>query len=389
MSLGTTVCGRIALTGSERLTGRLELKVIHDLDPAEPWARWSALEAHAAGTAYQSRAFVEPLSKRLAPALGRSAFLIEIADEAGPALAAALTTRRWAGATIIEFADLGYADCCSPLVRKGLRSSPEMIRQLDAVLRTGLPRHDALILKRMPVEIDGQINPFALLPGARDMGSGTLQLPPGTRLSGTSATIRNSERKARKLIREGGAIRRITRRSEALAALELAFLWRSSPSERLAWSPSPLAHPAAQDFYRQVIGEGVVTGHSVLHQVEAADGPIGLVHGFVHAGRYHGSLMAVDRSAASTRTYSPGLVGVLTAINDHMATETGGIDLGAGNSEYKTHFRGQFRHHIMVARVRTPLGALAVARARLHDAGRHWMRAHPEAARHIRAWRGH
>lgn len=388
MSPGTTVRERIGPKVPGRLSGRLDLKVIADLDRPGAWSGWSALEAEAAGTAYQARAFVEPLTRRLAPALGRSAFLIEIHDEAGPLLAAALVMRRWYGARIIEFADFGYVDCCGPLVRRGLEADPEAIGRLDAALQAGLPRHDALILKRMPAEIAGEANPFALLPGARPMGCGTFELPPGSRISGSSATIRNSERKARRLVRDGGTVRRITDPAEALAALELAFAWRSGSGDRYDWAASPLAHPAARDFYREVIGQGVASGHSVLHQVATAQAPIGLVHGFVHAGRYHGSLMAVDRTAPDARLYSPGMVGVLAAIGDHLARETGGVDLGAGNSEYKRHFRGRFRHHIMVARARTPLGALAVARAKLHDAGRHWMRAHPALARQIRAWRG-
>ncbi len=359
-----------------------------DLDQDAPWQRWSALEARAAGTAFQSRAFIEPLSKRLVPAMGRRAFLIEIADGAGPALAAILATRRWFGATIIEFAGLGYADFCGPLVRQGFQITDETLRQLDALLETRLPAHDALILKRMTDAIDGQLNPFAMLPGVSEMGCGTFQLPPGTRISGASGTIRNHERKARKLLREGGTIRRITCPREALAALERAFHWRASSSDEQSWLASPLAHPAAQDFYRQVISEGVASGHSVLHQVEAAKEPIALVHGFVHGGRYHGSLMAVDRSAPSTRTYSPGQIGVLAAITEHLASGAGAVDLGAGNNEYKTHLRGEYRSQMMLTRARTTIGTLAVTRARLHDAARHWMRAHPETARLIREWRG-
>lgn len=388
MSLGTTLSERSVLIRPRRMNAGLTAQLSRGLDQDALWARWSTLEGQAVGTAFQARTFVEPLMRRLAPALGREGFVLEVSDASGPVLAVALAMRRWRGARIIELADLGYSDCCGPLVRRGARFDADALAGLDAALKASLPPHDALIFKRMAREIDGQANPFAALPGARTMGCGAIQLPAGHQLAGASATIRNGERKARKLLREGGAIRRIMERDEAQAALERAFAWRlsQSPADGPA---SPLAPPAARDFYREVIGNGVVTGHSVLYEIASAEGPIGLVHGFVHGGRYHGSLMAVDRDAPAARIYSPGLIGMLAAIREHLATQTGGVDFGAGNSEYKTHFRGEFRSHVMLSRARTPLGAIAIARARLYDAGRHWMRAHPEMAERIRRWRGY
>ena len=82
---------------------------IEAVDDSAVWERWSALEEAGIATAFQSRIFVEPLIRRLAPALGRRGFVVEVADCSGPILAAAFTLHRRRGITIVELADCGLS----------------------------------------------------------------------------------------------------------------------------------------------------------------------------------------------------------------------------------------------------------------------------------------
>lgn len=374
-------------SSADRLASRFRLRITTDVGDAALWERWATFERDAAATAYQMRTFVEPLVRQLAPALGYEAFLAEISDDAGPALMAAFVRSRKLGARVVEFADCGFSDWAGPLLRRGLRLSDADVAALEATLREGFPPHDAVMLRRLQRVIAGEPNPFAAFAGATDMGGGTLIVNASDTAKSPPAWLKDTERKMRKLVREGGSIRRIEDRAEAERVVDLAIGWKLRHVAETG-GPNPLGPPAVQAFYRTVIADGVTTGHSVLHVISASERIVGVVQGFVHAGRHHSGLMSVDRDAPESRTFSPGTSGMLSAIRHHAEMETGPFDLGAGNSEYKSRLHGTLEPQLMVTRIVTPLGLAPVVKERAHAAARRWMRAHPEQAARIRRWRG-
>ena len=167
------------------------------------------------------------------------------------------------------------------------------------------------------------------------MWTGTLAVDPVEALAAGGGAVKEGKRKARKIVREGGRVRRIADRAEALAAMESLFAFRAARAAKLG---GQLNHRAVRDFYREVIGRGLGTGFAVVHEIAAADRLLGVVQGFVYRGRFHGTLMGFAADDPASAAVSPGLVGVVHALADHA--ETGGtvFDFGPGEQPYKARF---------------------------------------------------
>ena len=342
---------------------------IEAVDDSAVWERWSALEEAGIATAFQSRIFVEPLIRRLAPALGRRGFVVEVADRSGPILAAAFTLHWRRGITIVELADCGLSDYAAP----------------ERAVLAALPPHDVLVLRKMREQICGHANPFAHFAGARSMWTGTLAVDPVEALAAGGGAVKESKRKARKIVREGGRVRRIAARAEALAAMESLFAFRAARAAKVG---GQLNHPAVRDFYREVIGRGLGTGFAVVHEIAAADRLLGVVQGFVYRGRFHGTLMGFAADDPASAAVSPGLAGVVHALADHA--ETGGtvFDFGPGEHPYKARFGGIAADYGQVTRAATIRGLVPLALDFARCEGRRVLRGRPALAARVRRWRG-
>jgi CelD/BcsL family acetyltransferase involved in cellulose biosynthesis len=361
---------------------------IDAIDDGRVWDRWSALEDAGVATAFQSRAFVEPLMRRLVPAFGCRGFLVEVSDRTGPVLAAAFALYRRQGATIVELVDSGLSDYAAPIFmpRAGALDLSRIAAVERAVL-AALPPHDALFLRKMPEFIGGYANPFASFAGARSMHTGTLTVDPTEVVAASSGAMKEARRKTRRLIRERGRVRQITDRAEALAALDSLFAFRAARAADVG-AKDILRHAVVRDFYRKVIGDGVGTGFAVVYEIAAADRLLGVVQGFVYRGSFHGTLMGFAADDPASAAVSPWLVGVAHALASHADAGGGAFDFGAGEQAYKTRFGGVTADYRQVARAITVRGLAPVAVDSVRREGRRVLRNHPALAARARRWFG-
>jgi CelD/BcsL family acetyltransferase involved in cellulose biosynthesis len=359
---------------------------VEAVDESDVWERWSTLEAAGIATAFQSRAFVEPLIRRLVPAFGCRGFVVEVADRSGPILAAAFTLRRRRGINIVELADCGLSDYAAPIFRPRAGADDLVsVAAVERALLAALPPHDALFLRKMPERISGHANPFASFTGARSMYTGTLTIDPAEVIAAGSGAVKEGQRKARRIVREGGRIRRITERDEVLAALESLFAFRAARAA-LAGGEDQTNHPVVRDFYREVIGSGLETGFAVVYEIAAADRLLGVVQGFVYRGRFHGTLMGFAADDPASAAVSPGLVGVVHALTSHADAGGTAFDFGAGEQAYKARFGGVAADYRQVARAATVRGLASLAVDTARCEGRRVLRKHPALAARARRW---
>jgi CelD/BcsL family acetyltransferase involved in cellulose biosynthesis len=374
---GTNLVAHGARSAVDLRTLRVEA-----VDDAAVWDRWSTLEQAGIATAFQSRAFVEPLMRRLAPALGRRGVVVEVADRNGPLLAAAFTLRRRGGITIAELADCGLSDYAAPVFRSGSGADdPAALAALERAVLAALPPHDVLFLRKMPERIGGHANPFAKFAGVRSMCTGTLTIDPAAVIAAGRGAVKEGERKARRIIREGGRVRRITDRAEALAALDALFAFRADRRE----DPG---RGAVRDFYREVIGNGLRSGFAAVYEIAAADRLLGVVQGFIYRGRFHGALMGFAADDPASAAFSPGLVGVVHALANHAETGGTAFDFGAGEQAYKARFGGIVDDYRQLARAVTVRGLAPLALDAARREGRRVLRDHPAVSARVRRWHG-
>jgi CelD/BcsL family acetyltransferase involved in cellulose biosynthesis len=363
----------------------LQARLVESVDDAAVWDRWSALEEAGIATAFQSRAFAEPLIRRLAPSLGGRGVVVEVADRSGPMLVAAFTLRRRRGITYAELAECGLSDYAAPVFRPGIGSDPVQLAALERVVLAALPPHDVLFLRKMPERIGGHANPFASFSGARSMCTGTITVDPAKIVAGRGA-VKEGERKTRRIVRDGGRVRRIADRAQALAALEQLFAFRAARAAAAGYKDQ-LDRPAVRDFYREVIGGALQTGFAAVYEIAAADRPLGVVQGFVYRGRFHGTLMGFAADDPISAAVSPGLVGVVHALADHASNGGTAFDFGAGEHPYKARFGGVAEDYRQMARAVTIRGLAPLAVDLARRESRRAVRRHPALGMRLRRWR--
>jgi CelD/BcsL family acetyltransferase involved in cellulose biosynthesis len=264
---------------------------------------------------------------------------------------------------------------------------PAGLAALERAVLEALPPHDALFLRKMPDRIGGHANPFANFSGVRSMCTGTLTVDPAEVIASGRGAVKEGERKARRIVREGGRVRRITERAEALAALDALFAFRASRAAA-AGERDHLDRPAVQSFYREVIGSGLRQGFAAVYEIAAADRLLGVVQGFVYRGRFHGTLMGFAADDPVSATVSPGLVGVVHALTNHARTGGTAFDFGAGEQPYKARFGGVVADYRQFARAATVRGMAPLAVEVARREGRRVLREHPAATARVRRWRG-
>ncbi len=360
---------------------------VDDVDDPALWDRWSALEERGVATAFQSRAFVEPLVRGLAVRQGLRPFVVEVSDAAGPLLAAAFVRRRQGRVEIVELADCGVSDYAAPLVRADVALEPDDTAALEAAIRSAMPAHDALFLRKMPERIAGRRNPFADFSGMRSMHTGTIAVDAAAAMAAGHGAVKEGLRKARKLVREGGAVRRIVDPAEAEIALDRLFAFRDARMVKRG-TVDTSADPLVRGFYREVVPPAAASGFAVIYEIAAADRVLGIVQGFAYRGRFHGTLMGFAVDDPASASISPGLVGVVKALADHAETPGTIFDFGAGEQAYKARFGAVATDFVQVARAATLRGMAPVATDAARCEGRRLLRAHPDLAEKVRRLRG-
>lgn len=345
-----------------------------DVDDAALWRRWEALRAVGAATPFQSAAFQRPLLTDLAPAFGRRPFVVEIFDADGThVLSVGLVLGRSRIATHVEFPGFGITDQNAPVWRRDL--DPAAGEALRAALLAALPRHDALLLAKMPERIDGLANPLAGWPGTSAMNVVTMVYDPASRPPAELPAVKEAARKCRKLRREGGDIRRVDDLDRAFALLDFAFALRADKAGR-AGRRETIDLPQVQAFYRAVLSAGHGDGSVPVWEVVLGDRTIAMALGLAGGGRFNGTLMATDDDV-DLAPYSPGMIAVATILEDHVAAGGGLFDLGPGEQPYKRRFGGEPAGLVEYDRVASPLGLPGAADRGLRRLVRRFLRRHP------------
>lgn len=352
----------------------LTANVVRDLADESLWARWDDLAADRA-TPFQTTAFARPLLTRLTPAMGAEPFVVEVHDAGRHVLSLGLC-RRPGLVTRVEFPDFGLVDLAAPVWRRDVDFSGARTVEFRRAILAALPRHDALLLGKLPETVCGARNPLADWPGVAETNIVTMVFDPARRPVAELSAVKESGRKRRRLVREGGAIRRVDDLERARALLDFLFAQRDEKARRDGRRES-LTHPEVRAFYRELVDIGLPTGVVRMWEVVLGERIIAAVLGLAHAGRFNGTLMATveeDGMAA----HSPGMIAVATVIEDHVATGGTLFDLGPGEHPYKTRFGGEPSPLYEYGRPATPLGLAAIADRAARRALRARLRRNPE-----------
>jgi CelD/BcsL family acetyltransferase involved in cellulose biosynthesis len=316
--------------------GECSVEIGFDLDRARP--QWTALDD--GSLPFQSRAWLEPWFRIVAPHIGASPVLVtvRIAATARPVMFFPLCLRRWRGLRLIEFAGPAVSDYNAPLVADGFDAEAEV---LDAIWRRvlrALPSCDLVRLERIPERILGRAIAVARLRGLQpmDLGAWTLELPASfgdyeDRVV-TAKVRKENRRKTRRLQdKVGDFVLERARTAQATEAMLEAL--RRQRAARFGCE-NILDRPCFLAFYREIVCAdpggfaemwALKAGERILATQFALRGPqayLLIMHGF----------------DATIESGSTGIVAIEQAIRRRIELGDRYFDFTIGNESYKLQF---------------------------------------------------
>jgi CelD/BcsL family acetyltransferase involved in cellulose biosynthesis len=354
--------------------GRFAIEVARDLDSVEK--DWARLEADGLLTPFQTRAWLAPFYRELAPRLKATPLIIVVRDRANgaPLMLLPLCARRIYGVNVVQFADLGVSDYNAPILAKNFDPTPAQWRRLWRRILAALGLRGILRFKNMPRLIAGRANPltrYDRFSAPMDIASWGIELPATAAAYRTQFLSRkfakDIAKKARRVARFGEVEFVLAQTpDERRLGFELLARQRQERCNEMGRGNS-LSSPAYRRFYEAV----------------AVESDAGLVKLFLLkvGGEALGAILALERGKAlhvimatfeggDWRSCSLGNLLTLAAVENCIAEGIGFYDLTIGNEDYKKRFGAAPAQLHCALRPLTPADALLASALALAFAAR-------------------
>lgn len=310
--------------------------------PAAIAPLWQELYAQGAATVFQSYAWAEAWYRAAALKGSVTPVVVTLHDrDSRPALIAALAIVREGGKQVLTFADEGVSDYNAPLLGPAAPRTAQEAAAAWRAIRQILPAADLMRFVKMPAEIGGRPNPFALMagttPGALHAYACAVTAPYAeTRKALISEKLRSEiDAKLRRLSKQCEMkLVAAKGRDERLAIFEALVQQKRARAAKMGWSDNILDDPVWQGFYRDI-----VTDPDGIAEVLAltTDGhPAAIIIGFRKDNHFCDCLTSFDMTMF--KNCSLGLLALDKAME--WAAENGVTvyDLTIGAEAYKANY---------------------------------------------------
>jgi CelD/BcsL family acetyltransferase involved in cellulose biosynthesis len=356
-----------AIAARAASTGRFDIIVERREDDI---ARRIGSARQAAATAFQNEGWLRAWYATIGRTVGMP-LLITALDRRSGELAAMLplvvrTDRRL---RIVEFPDEGVSDANAPILGPAAPQSVTDSQVMWEAMRPTLTGADLVRFMKMPREVEGRVNPLALLPAARRSSlSGNFVAIDGNwddYLATLKGTLRKQLRKSWRLFvqHDGAVFRRIDDPDEAIRVL--ATLERQQGARvRAQGQPYRLDEPVFSAFYRAVAAEGVADGSvivtALMHHDQVAAALLGLARGDTYV------MVRISADARRWANCSPGRLVIVKTMQSLHAEGYRLFDFSVGDYPYKRRLgaRGEPLFDLTAALTPRGLPLLAYDRAK-------------------------
>jgi CelD/BcsL family acetyltransferase involved in cellulose biosynthesis len=303
--------------------------------------QWQELEP--CGTAFQTRAWLLPWYRIVAPRFNASPLFVTVSHRTtGRAVMFfPLCLRRRHGLRIVEFADLGVSDYNAPIMAPGPELPAGAMASLWTEICRRLPPADIVRFTKMPETSSQSFVPLIGLDWMQrmDLRSWTLPLPQ-TRDEYDKTILKPKDRKEqrRKQRHLSEALGDVTFRTASAATGRreifeaLTRQRRNRFRDRGRWDI--LDDPTFFRFYETIALESR-DGLAALSALRVADRPVATLFALVHNNSYcllmHSFDLDLDR-------LSPGIVAIDEMITCAIESRLSCFDFTIGNEPYKRRF---------------------------------------------------
>lgn len=292
------------------------------------------------GTVFQSPLWMDRVHRELAPKLSARQYTITIRSRDGALLAVMpMVVQRASGLDVLQPADFGVCDYNSLVgdrfVLEALAADVSVRARLDQLFGVG----DVLLFRKIRNE---DFDPAALVkrPDVTPSDNSAFWSDVGDNFeTWQRRTVRRKfsrelERLARQLARECGPYEHRAAATESEIREAFQFL----KDARDGRFESDLLHREPYwQFYLQFAIDGMRSGDCVTY-VSYLDGkPIAVLFGLTGGGQFHAVQLGLDVKRYGK--YSPGLQIIYRVIKLRFDQGFSRLDMGLGNTGYKSHFR--------------------------------------------------
>lgn len=355
------------MTVSLSSSGRFQVDLCHDLALIDD--DWRTLEQHGLCTAFQTRAWLHPFYRVVAPGLGlRPAFLrVTDADNGAPMLLFPLVQKRCLGVSVLQYADAGVSDYNAPLVAHGFQPSDAEWAALWRTLMAWPGLGTVFHMQKAPLAIGGRGNPLLASGEAfARMGFNAwgLALPATMAAYEASAFTASFSKdlamRQRRLGRKGAVVFALAETPEARRAAFDALVEQRRQRFFETGRTNVLDDALFRRFYEAASVES--PGEVVRLFTVQVDGTIvAVLLALDHGGARH--VVMPTFAAGEWRNCSPGNLLIRMSIERSIAEGLRYFDFTIGDEAYKASFGARAEPMFTLMRPLTPLGH-AVAGAR-------------------------
>lgn len=352
-----------------------DVRVVADWDAAR--VDWETAQRSGTSTPFQHGAVVDAWYRAMADRREIEPLIVTITDTVSGqhALSLPLIRTTSGGRRTIGFADLGLVDYNAPILGPAAPRTQASATRMWRALLKALPPADLIDFRKMPAEIGGQPNPFALL-GALTCALNGNVVRTGDDWDvyhhGLKRTVRKElERSWRVFTRhDGAAFRTVTdleERRRVLAAIEV-----QQPLRMQATGKSyVLDAPSAQAFYQNLVDVPADKGPVILTALTVGDVVVAALLGLQDRAEY--IMVRISNMEGEWTNASPGRIIIDKSMESLHGQGYRHFDFSIGNYDYKRRFGVE---PIALVDLVQPLGwrgmwAAASARAR------EWLQRHP------------
>ena len=314
----------------------------YDVSVSSDWPatrdRWQASADASTATPFQSVAWLDAWYTTM-PRQGEiDPVLVEVRSGGALALRLALIARRTAGQHVLQFADHDLTDFNAPILGP---AAPETLRdaaKLWQALTRALPDIDLVDFRKMPLAVDGQANPLALL-------ADTAPCPLTGHLitftsdwnayhAGLDRRVRMEFERCWRVFLKAPDATFVRLREAAPAQRAIDFLDRQQ-SVRMAESglPFQLDRPREAAFYRHDLAQRLATGDVVVTAMMCGGEMVAALYGIANAQTT--VILRIANAGPTWAKISPGRLIVHRTLHHLHETGVRAVDLSIGDYDYK------------------------------------------------------
>lgn len=325
----------------ERAETELVLAVELSFDLARVARQWEELEQ--GGSAFQTRAWLLPWYRLIAPKFGAVPLFVIVRDLSSgrPLMFFPLCLRRKLELVTIEFPDLGVSDYNAPIVSSDLVLTDDQAQKLWEDILRSMPPADLVRFDKVPEMIAGRPNPIARFDWLRrmELRAWSVELP-ATREEYDNRVLRRRDRKEhrrkrRHLIDSLGDVALVVGETESQRR-EIFQGLRNEREKRFKKCRrcDILSDPIFLRFYETVAFD---EGGSLasLFALKTEDRVVATLFALHHDDRY---LLLMHCFETGLELLSPGIVAIDELITYLIEFRAKFCDLTIGNEPYKHQF---------------------------------------------------